>query len=98
MPSTSHRFILSKALFLSHEKIVIIKKEKTLFFSLIFVIIIGFLAIAGFFSVEFEGPLFAGFFYCFATICSPAGFGFCFVFFPFLVGQNALNFPDPLHY
>jgi hypothetical protein len=46
---------------LSHEKSIAIKR-KMLFFSSFLVIIIGFLVIAGFLSVEGEGPLFAG--YC----------------------------------
>jgi hypothetical protein len=46
MPGASYSFILSKTLFLSHEKRESVRRIKKAIFSLIFVIIIGFLLLA----------------------------------------------------
>jgi hypothetical protein len=53
----------SNTLFLSRKKSTAIKMKKMLFFSFILVIIIGFLVIAGFFSLAPDGVV-AGFVVC----------------------------------
>jgi hypothetical protein len=87
IPGTPTDLYSSNTLFLSHESTAI-KMKKMLFFSFILVIIIGFLVIAGFFSLAPDGVVFAGFCCCDnffrQSVYFPADFGFLFVFFLFL--------------